>query len=309
MIAVAAVAAAAAATFAWLGVNRDLNSNNMVMDINDGMFELGVPAENGVKSTTVADTRWVPAIESEYGVITPAMLERFFNDSTGYGREESNTVTGNNKTGVICTLDVEGEEKSLRPGSTGTLTFIIYPKTEDLVFEATLSLSALGKRLVGSSVVYERLDDSIDDSDPPDPRAPALHHLKGHILFFTERTDPAEPDGEYTYDGWIMPGETFGIEGASGTNTAGYSVTLYWEWPITNSRLRELLGSEEVEGERKNNYYYYDAETDTTEMNATGYNNADTEIGKHISHIAAEFDVSLCEDCEGMTAVTAQEIE
>lgn len=305
-IAVAAAGVLLAVSLAWLGTNRDLDSNNMAMDMNTGMFELGVPSANLLKDPEVASEQWIPATESADGVITPSMLELFFPDGSGYGRQESDIITGREKTGVICVLEAEGEERSLRPGSVGTMSFIIYPEENDLLFGAEMSLSALGKRLVNGSVVYERLDDTID---PSDARAPALQHLKGHILFFAQRNDPAEPGGEYSYGGWIMPGSTFYITGAEGTNAAGYAVTLYWEWPVTNKRLRELLGTEETEGERINNYYYQDPSSGVTEINATGYNSADTEIGKHISHIAAELDVALSDAIpEGAVTVTAEAV-
>jgi hypothetical protein len=308
--AVIAAAVFAAVSAAWLGRNRDLNSENMAMDMNGGMFELGVPSENGLKSPDVADDRWTPAVESEHGVISPAMLGLFFPDSAGYGRLEGDIVTGNGMQGVISVLNVDGnEEKSLRPGSTGTLEFIIYPKREDLMFSATMSLSALAKTVSGNT--FERIDDAVFNSDPPDRRAAAMRHLEGHILFFTGRTAPAAPGGDYSYESfdWIMPGSSFNIVGATEADPAGYRVTLYWEWPVTDERLRELMGSEEVEGERKNYYYYYDPDTGTTEMNATGYNNADTEIGKHISHVAAEFTVNLSEDNSAPVTVTAQRID
>lgn len=307
LVVTTAIALVAVATTAWLASNREVDSGSMAELSNDTLFELAVPDTNSRKTDQVTDNSWTPGSDTATGVITEGMLETL---AAQYARGEADIVTNENQAGVVCVLKADGAIKSIRPGSTGTLTFLIKPKKAELDFKASLNIAALGKKLVPDnnnsvSLTYERLPDALTENDS---RADAFNYLKGHVLFFTKRSAAQDANGYYSYTSGqrILPGQDFYITGATqavSSNFAGYTVTLYWEWPVTYDRLEALLGSAELNGERKAWYFVKDA-NDQCIVDSYGYNTADTEIGKHISHIFAEIPVEVPDSVpNGVTTV------
>ena len=295
-----AIALVAVATTAWIAANRDVNSGTAAMDMDSTLFELSVLSEDGVnKTNTLTHPNWVAGKQGQYNVILGSMLKDLL---PGYATGEDQIATGEIDdetgdpiTGVVCQLlidnDDEEEIHSLRPGAYGRLVFELTPKKDNLPFTGTLEVSALGKWLKNSGdveVEYRRVDEAYFDAyllenGEADKRADAFRYLKHHVLFFATRSENKDPTGEYTYTNRIAPGGSFSVTGAV-TAEQTYVVTIYWVWPRTYDRLTSALGTEEVTA-HQTDYCYM--KTNDTEP-STGYNNADTEIGLHLSHFAAE---------------------
>ncbi len=188
--------------------------------------------------------------------------------------------------------DVIDGKRSLRPGSYGTLTFYLRPLDGDV--NVTFSL-----RLNGFANVYDEHDDL---SIVPVENEAALDYLKGHILFFTGRT-PGAVHEDHRYSGLIDNG-TFSYDTsehdavASGTFEGCYEITLYWEWPLTYTEIRDNTSTvspavtkmfpAELETYFNAHKAYFLAKNlnseDETARN-DGYNDADQIIGDYVNYV------------------------
>lgn len=262
LITATAIALVAIASLAWLAKNRDVDSGSMAMDIGSDVFELGRVA---------APTLPTPVMDA----MTNAQNRAYSSDS----------ITSDGGAGVVCALTLDDPNlRSIGPGATGTLTFKIYPKQTGRTYEATLGLSAVGK--TSTANVYEFLSDETEFA-PGDARAAAFNYLKGHVLFFASRSDD-DDDGVYSYGDRIAPGGSFRITGASSTTQpAGYTVTVFWEWPNDYNRLKTLFGVTEIADEDPPIYFKNGV------AGNGGYNEADDEIGFYISYFAPELRIKV----------------
>ncbi|MBO4573508.1 MAG: hypothetical protein J5762_07100 [Clostridia bacterium] len=182
---------------------------------------------------------------------------------TGEGELKSNlTAKGFNFTAADTTVDTKiafelvnefryENRYYIMPGSYGTVTFYVRPAAGKSSVVAKLGLDIGGYGIVveedeENSGSYYTVMREVESG-------PVLDLMKGHILFFTERTGA---DYEhYQYDGLIEGEYVFDSRGKTLCEDVGktdcYKVTLYWEWPITYFELSENLSTSVPEVTRK----------------------------------------------------------
>ena len=183
------------------------------------------------------------------------------------------------------------DEYFLMPGSYGTLTFYIQPRTEG-AFSTTLLLD------IGAfSDAYDALDNPIIEEVT---NAHVLRLLEGHILFFTGRTGASF--NEYRYSGLIEDGLIhFTTQGNS--KVAGedyYEVTLYWEWPLTYFEIEDNLSTTAPAvsrrfpaelrtyiDENRDAFFAANMNSNVSDLLNDGYNDADQIIGDGADYIVA----------------------
>ena len=184
--------------------------------------------------------------------------------------------------------------KSLTPGSCGTMTFYLKPLHGDI--DLTFDLS------IGCYVNRYGNNDTLVTEEVTDPTV--LDLLRGHILFFTERTGNTPED--YKYSG-LLYNENASFSYDTSTHTAStdpekagcYEITLYWEWVMTYD---EIAANTSANGQSDKKYpsalsAYIAASpqcffatnqgsSDPAELN-DGYNDGDQTIGDHANYIVA----------------------
>ena len=173
----------------------------------------------------------------------------------------------------------------LMPGAYGTVTFYLRPAAGTSGVYASFELS------FGAYVlIYEDEDPVMVEVDSER----ILNMMKGHILFFTDRTGVGYEN--YKYSGLIDDG-TFDFDSA-GKATCGelgkedcYKVTLYWEWAVTYADIVENTSDSEPQNKKfpeeltdymNDNADYFFADTsDLTDYDklADSYNDGDQLIG------------------------------
>lgn len=206
-----------------------------------------------------------------------------------------------------------GGEAILSPGSSGSITFYVIKKAED-INSVEINLS-----LLPYAVVKEQSQNSIkiDDKtfvEPLDKTAgvnSAVYELvNGHILFFREKT------GNY-YSNWVN--ETFTVDLTGKAVDTPIPITLYWVWPFQfrqyvntgSGNLFADIASEDYtkmltdmkktsSGVNYNKYFYAPTATELgaiTLDNLTAanmatysayYNSADEAIGSNASYLMLE---------------------
>ena len=180
------------------------------------------------------------------------------------------------------------ETRYLMPGAYGTLTFYLRPcDGVDRVRKTfTLTLAGLYAAEVEGNLEIRAVTSST-----------TLDLLKGHILFFTERTGNTHE--EYQYDGLV--------EGSFIYDTAEhevydaqqniYKITLYWEWPETYldiSRRTSTLETTRKYPKELTDYVTANARCffainqsspDETER-SEGYDDGDQKIGSQVHYVS-----------------------
>ena len=132
----------------------------------------------------------------------------------------------------------------LMPGAHGTVSFYIRPKVSGSNVVARFSLNLGGYK----SVITPGENDTIVETMSAVTSESVLNMLKGHILFFTERTTVG---GQFQYDGLIDNGTfAYDTNGKTKSTDPGktdcYKVTLYWEWPITYDSITDNISTPSV---------------------------------------------------------------
>lgn len=198
-------------SFAWFARNNTVDNTGLQLGVRTDDFDVLVD-----RTTTY---------DSGYDIVT----------DTGYVKDKldaasfSLTATDTSQASFIAyelVNEYRYENKYyLMPGAYGTLTFYLRPASGVTDFNAAFALALGGYVTNASTSVLEQVAD-----------ATVLNLLKGHILFFTERTGASFDS--YAYDG-LISGGTFNFRSSEHSlcNEVGktdcYKITLYWEWPIT----------------------------------------------------------------------------
>lgn len=178
--------------------------------------------------------------------------------------------------------------RNMMPGDCGTLTFYIRPFSASVVADLELSVGSFMYEYEGANLVVNEVVDPV-----------VLNLLRGHILFFTERTGTGPSD--YRYDGLLTDGR-FAYSTAqhtpiaSGPKAGCYEVTLYWEWPLTYYDIEENISAtpgqkkypaelgDFVDDERAYFFATNQNSNDPEDLN-DGYNDGDQTIGEHANFI------------------------
>ena len=132
-----------------------------------------------------------------------------------------------------------------------------------------------------------------------------LDLLRGHILFFTERSGADRE--HYEYDGLVEESFTFDTDGrspiADGVLAGCYEVTLYWEWPETyidiSRRTSDNGNTRKYPAElgdyvSRNPQYFFainQASEDEKER-SEGYDDGDQKIGNQVHFVSASLTVN-----------------
>ncbi|MCR4727014.1 MAG: hypothetical protein K5753_07340 [Clostridia bacterium] len=191
-------------------------------------------------------------------------------------------------------------KKYLVPGAYGMLTFYIRPKTGhdgdtvffNLFFEGYANFYEEGQAV---STIQQVTKESV------------CNLLKGHILFFKERTGAAYADYVYTEQ---ITGGAFNYDMSQHAKCSDpgktdlYKVTLYWEWPLTYYAIRDDLSTESPATTKKyptetgayvanNPLYFYppSAAIATDEEKTDAYNDGDQLIGDNVEYFVVRIGI------------------
>lgn len=200
-------------SFAWFASNTSVNQNGMDISVH------GEDADVLVERATEYDTGYD-------GIVGSAGLKAGL-AAAGYSTSYSDTTDSSLLAYELITEYVFEGKKYMMPGAYGKMTFYLRPKT--------------GRD--GSTIRFKLdLGGYVNGFDGDDPvvlpvtsdRVKTL--LKGHVLFFTDRT--GADYSHFKYTGLIDNG-TFSYDMSQHSKcgevgkTDCYKITLYWEWPVT----------------------------------------------------------------------------
>ncbi len=191
--------------------------------------------------------------------------------------------------------DVNGSVNTryLMPGAYGTLSFYIRPFDGVDRVAKTFTISLAGYTAIESEGDYEI---------QPVTSQSTLDLLKGHILFFTGRT---EVNDAYRYSGLIR--ESFVYDTAEhevyDAENNLYKVTIYWEWPETYLDISRKTSTELVTDKYpvelteyvSGNPEFFFAINQTSEEErerSEGYDDGDQKIGNQVHFVSVTVQVN-----------------
>ncbi len=255
-----------------------------------GWFSSASKVDPGNMQVTVGTDSYDILVErtSEYGatynyMVGSDMIIDKIADS-GYDIDEISTADASKIAYEMVNEYVYDGKRYLMPGAYGTVTFYLRPKTEsDITVNFTLSL--------GGYVATYDTENEVQVINAVDS-VNVLNMLKGHILFFTERTGASYADHEYA--GLIDGTFSYGTQGKAKCAEVGktdcYEITLYWEWVNMYHEMVDNMSSAEVTKKypaelmtyiNGNPQYFFAVTPDRDTMEAKGdaYNDGDQLIG------------------------------
>lgn len=205
------------ATIAWFSQNDSVSAGGM------GVSVAGIPFE--LSSTGKVTSEYLRL----YGLADSTYSEGAIIGVESSGVSEHRTGTVNK---LIMRLDSGNDGSSytegFRPGASGVLNFDIIPYTDDeLYVKCNFNLRTFDATYNDDTGATTSITEITDNS--PDDLQNASNYLRGHILFFTDRTIS---DGNEIYSGYIgTDGYTKHI--AAGNSGENIHVTIYWKWVNT----------------------------------------------------------------------------
>ncbi len=246
-------------------------------------------------------TKGTPPIERYPGA---AAVKGYLEDD-GYDVDTATTTTGETKLAFEMVNELVHSEydeyagavietRFLVPGAYGTVTFYLRPLADVTRLQKTISLSIDGLNFNESTGNYEEVASQS-----------TLDLLKGHILFFTERTGATRE--QYRYDGLVDGSFVFDSAEHELCDEPGktdcYKVVLYWEWPETYLDISR--NTSDAENTRKYpaelDDYILDhpefffainqASEDETER-SEGYDDGDQKIGNRVHYVVTFLTIS-----------------
>ena len=264
-------------SFAWFAQNRTTSQDGMQIQVHSQTYDLLVERtsryEVGYPIITDTDRTKDSLVDDEYSLTATAT-----STSPRLAYE------------LVNELEYD-DEYNLMPGAYGTLTFYLRPlRAGDLTVQFSLNLG-------GYVVTYDNLGNA---SFGPIQSTTVLNLLRGHLLFFTQRTG-ATPNA-YCYDGLIADG-TFSYNTALHSKctqpgkTDCYCITLYWEWPNTYDDIVDQISTQSVTRRfpaemgdyLANTDYFFIALDEGADLNdrSDAYNDADQAIGTGAGSVVA----------------------
>lgn len=204
-------------TFSWFFISANSSATGMTVRTKAELFELGrTDADDGLPEAlkTYLRTEYGYYDLSETSASNYAILCEFTNE---------NRISGEG-------VDVN----SIFPGSYGTVSFQIIPKTDgDLTLD--INLHRIGIKYHEIAPYYTEVDNSV--------MGDVYDLLAGHILLFKGRTTDNN-NHVYRYNNRLTDGFTFDSANPDtdmnidrDPQTGRYTVTLYWIWPATFSQM------------------------------------------------------------------------
>lgn len=230
------------ASIAWFAANDSVAADTMAVKVADSPFELAVPARTGAETyynTLINDLGYLTGddqLSTKSGSIRWVM------------KDESPGASSN-------------DYKGIRPGSYGTLTFYIVPKSAPAAsYNINLNLKGYYAEFVlddNGEPTKEIVENTFQEltekaaGDSSSAYALAADYMKGHIMFFqnhkalTQEELDGATDPSLYYSSRITDSFTFVTADHTSTTWNGqtaYEVTIYWIWPNTFGQI--LLDNE-----------------------------------------------------------------
>ena len=256
-----------------------------------------------VRPTEYDKTKGSPPIERYPGI---GLLKEYFEDD-GFDVDVETSTAAALKLAFEMVNELERTDfdeyaegqvatRFLMPGAYGTLTFYLRPFDGVDRLQKTFTLSLDGFRIVKTNEGDEIRRVTSQGT---------LDLLRGHILFFTERSGADRE--HYEYDGLVEESFTFDTDGrspiADGVLAGCYEVTLYWEWPETyidiSRRTSDNGNTRKYPAElgdyvSRNPQYFFainQASEDEKER-SEGYDDGDQKIGNQVHFVSASLTVN-----------------
>ena len=215
-----AIAATLPHTFGWFAHYLSVSATNANIVFNGDQFDIAITDDLTTMYTAESDAR----------------IANYLINSDHYDKIAQ---TAGPDTGLFYFLSgiTDGE---ISPGSKGDLLFYIIPK-DDAITSLTVTLNLTG--VTGTTTLSHTTD------------ADALDLLKGHVLFYFDRTtvNPNAVTPYYTYENRVdgsfeyvladHSSETIQINGRP-----AYPVHLYWVWPSTFAQMALSEGDPNLHG-------------------------------------------------------------
>ncbi|MBR1929857.1 MAG: hypothetical protein IJ833_00025 [Lachnospiraceae bacterium] len=232
------IIAIAVRTAAWFASNREVSGSNMVVSVQNDMFELRVAGNNVVDGNINSSINiFSKADENNYA--------RGLTDADGIPVEAgtgwqgadvpAGYMTGEGNATIKWRLTNEDMKAGIGPNSQGAFTFYVVPKsTGTLTINFELGIRGYmaeqtkqedGTYNVSSLTEISTIDNSTQNAIE---NANAVGYLNSHILFFEERTE--EPPYAYSK---LCDKSGFQRTFENVQKDVPIPVTLYWIWPNT----------------------------------------------------------------------------
>ena len=197
------------ASIAWFASNHDVRGKNMSVKIEPLPFEIrssGAATAEYTRLFGLADSTY-----SEGGQV---------DDTDSYETGVSDKIWWR-----LESNDPDSYTEGFRPGASGVLDFEIVPKgNKAITVNCNFNLRAFISSENALTNVTEEIEE-ITESRGNDLQKKALRAIKGHILFFENRS--VDSEGHEIYSGFIGA-DGIDIDVPYGGNVK--SVTLYWKW-------------------------------------------------------------------------------
>ena len=243
------------ASIAWFTMNRDVGTSGMSITTTTLPFELKTAGYYGYYDDWITDENVAKIAANRSSATVPPAGESG-TLTTGSSAAIQWLVTDESNAKNYVEANTTEENKGIRPGSFGKMTFWVVPKTNETVsvnfkislepFKTVYQTSGTGANEV---YVYEPGSDTPVELQPVSVAgnadyAEAITYISTHILFFKTRT---ESNGVYTYSDLITLGEEFTLVYDEDTETYASELTfdkdgddlleeeltIYWIWPET----------------------------------------------------------------------------
>ncbi|MBR4910944.1 MAG: hypothetical protein IKZ47_06460 [Clostridia bacterium] len=268
----------------WFAQNRRVGGRNMQVGVESDTYDLLV--ERGTEYDTVllgGDDKY-PGIDT-FKAAVAALGYSFTATSTETSSEISFELVNE-----VATRSDGVDYYYLNPGACGTLTIYLKPKSgvSDVVAHLDISIGGYVNEYENDVLVLNEMTS-----------ATALDLLKGHILFFTERTGASQE--YYKYNGLITDGLlTYDTSQHAKSTKPGktdcYEITLYWEWPVLYQNIYDMTGAaafddryppELTDYVDDNREYFFASIRNTNDLDVLNdeYNDGDQAIGENADFI------------------------
>ena len=265
-------------SFGWFSFDRKVGSDSMRVTVGTDSYDILVERTSEYGATY----NYMVGSDMRSDMIIDKIAD------TGYDVDtETSTADASKIAYEMVNEYVYDGKRYLMPGAYGTVTFYLSPKTAG-DFTAIFRLSFGGYVAVYDAENEVQVINAVESEN-------VLNMLKGHILFFTERTGVGYAN--YKYDGLIEGSFLYGTQGKSKCSEEGktdyYKVTLYWEWVNTYHEMVDNISDEETLKKypaelmtyiNGNPQYFFAATLDSNTMEAKSdaYNDGDQLIGNGV---------------------------
>ena len=279
----------AVVSFAWFSSNRYVRQSGMSVVISNETVDLLVERASRYESGYDGIADFKTALTAD-----------------GYAFNVSDTSTQNlspsNHLGqeMVVAAPTFQNMYYLMPGAYGTLTFYVRPKPGK-------DLSTIRIRLTPGGYKNE-VDENTDETVVTKVTSTRiLNLLKGHILFFQDRTYVTQNTFDnYIYsdlitdDGFLyeMRGDAYKCDEQGKTDC--YKIVLYWEWPMTFADIEDNISTTSPAETKRfpaelrtyvsaNSSYFFPFSVSETDESgkSDAYNDGDQTIGDGVSFYVA----------------------